>query len=238
MLDLLRATADAPGAFEEAFSTESPFRGGILLHGFGANAEDLAPLAPLFPVREQWLLPHAPGQLEWGGMLYGRAWFPREKREIEAAMTGAYFNRLREQDPPGLSDSAQELLKLAEAHRLDWSDTLIGGFSQGAMVAVEVALSAPTPPKAVLLFSGSLIAESRWARLAGELAERGATPERFFQSHGNSDQVLPYDEGRALFDLLEEAGWRGSFVSFRGGHEIPSDVVREAHRQLYGEIHS
>jgi phospholipase/carboxylesterase len=231
VLDLLRATADAPGAFEEAFSPESPFAAGILLHGFGANANDLAPLAPLFPVRKVWLFPHAPGQIDWGGMLYGRAWFPREQREMEAAMTGAYFNSLREQDPPALSDSAREVLELAEAHNLDWEKTLLGGFSQGAMVAVEVALASPTPPKGVLLFSGSLIAEERWARL---LRERGERPQRFFQSHGQSDQVLPYNEGRALFDLLEGAGWQGSFVSFRGGHEIPPDVVREAHGQLYG----
>lgn len=234
MLEALRATAGAPGGFGEAFSGQSPFQGGILLHGFGANGNDLASLAPLFPVREEWLFPHAPGQIEWGGMLYGRAWFPREPREMEAAMTGAYFNRLREQDPPGLADSAREVLELAEAHRLDWSETLLGGFSQGAMVAVEVALSAPAPPKGVLLFSGSLIAEERWNGVAEKLAERGWRPERFFQSHGQSDQILPYDEGRALFELLQKAGWEGSFAAFRGGHEIPPDVVREAHGELFG----
>lgn len=235
MLELLRATAESPGAFGDAFSGGSPFQGGVLLHGFGANGNDLAPLGPLFPVRETWLFPHAPGQLEWGGMLYGRAWFPREEREMEAAMTGAYFNRLREQDPPGLAESAREVLELAEAHGLDWSETLLGGFSQGAMVAVEVALSAPKPPKGVVLFSGSLIAERRWSSVVGELADRGERPERFFQSHGKSDQVLPYDEGKALFELLRQAGWEGSFVAFRGGHEIPPDVVREAHGELFGQ---
>ncbi|MFP4302395.1 MAG: alpha/beta hydrolase [Spirochaetaceae bacterium] len=233
MLDLIHATVGSPGAFDEAFDPSAPFGAGIMLHGFGATGDDLAPLSPLFPVREQWLFPHAPGQIEWGGMLYGRAWFPREKRAMEAAMTGAYFNGLREQDPPGLSEAAGEVFELAEAHGVAWEETLLGGFSQGAMVAVEVALRAPTPPKGLLLFSGSLIAEKRWSVSAEELSRAGGRRGRFFQSHGKSDQILPFEEGRALFELLRSAGWEGSFVGFRGGHEIPPEVAREAYHQLY-----
>lgn len=233
MLDLIYASAKEPGAFVEAFDQNAPFAAGIVLHGFGASGDDLASLSPLFPVREQWLFPHAPGQIEWGGMLYGRAWFPREKRAMESAMSGAYFSGLREQDPPGLSDAAVEVLELAQAKGLDWQETLLGGFSQGAMVAVEVAIRAPKPPKALLLFSGSLIAEERWSLAGEELGRTGRRPKAFFQSHGKSDQVLPFEEGRALFDLLQRAGWKGSFVGFRGGHEIPPDVVREAHQELY-----
>jgi phospholipase/carboxylesterase len=233
VLDVIHATSESPGAFGEAFDHTSPFAAGVMLHGFGASGDDLAPLSPLFPVREQWLFPHAPGQIEWGGMLYGRAWFPREARAMEAAMTGAYFNGLREQDPPGLSNAAVELFELAEAHGLDWEETLLGGFSQGAMVAVEVAIRAPKPPKGLLLFSGSLIAEERWSSSAEELSRARKRPGVFFQTHGTSDQILPFEEGRALFDLLQSAGWKGSFVGFRGGHEIPPDVVREAHQQLY-----
>ena len=233
VLDLIRSTVDAAGALGDAFDGESPFEAGVLLHGFGANGEDLTSLSPLFPVRRLWLFPHAPAQLDWGGMVQGRAWFPREPRELEEAMTGVYFSRLREQDPSGLADSAEELLATARAEGVEWSRTILGGFSQGAMVALEVALRAPEPPKALLLFSGSLIAEERWRREAERVAEAGRAPNLFFQSHGNSDYILPYPEGRGLFGLLRAAGWEGSFVSFNGGHEIPPDVVREAHRLLY-----
>ena len=233
MLDLITATTEDPGSFSDAFDGASPFENGILLHGFGAGGADLAALGPLFPVQRRWIFPHAPAEIGWGGMLYGRAWFPRDPQEIQDAMTGVYFKELRGHDPPGLSDSAEEVLELAEAHDVDWSTTLLGGFSQGAMVAVEAALRAPMPPKGVVLFSGALIAEDRWNRAAEELRSGKRGPERFFQSHGKSDQVLPFDEGHALFELLERAGWQGSFVAFRGGHEIPSEVAREAYQSLY-----
>lgn len=233
MIDAIAVNRDDPKSSADSFDTESPYAAGVLLHGFGASGDDLASLAPLFPVRDQWLFPHAPEELNFGGTVYGRAWFPREPRALEMALTGAYFANLREQDPPGLTEAATEVLELAAYYRLPWGETILGGFSQGAMVAVEVALRAPTPPKALLIFSGALIAAERWRSAAGGAAAEGRLPSTFLQSHGKEDAILPYTEGRGLFDLLRDGGWEGGFVAFSGGHEIPPDVVREAHRVLY-----
>mgnify|MGYP006272713555 CR=1 FL=1 len=233
MLDAIFVHREEPKNLADAFDLRSPYAAGVLLHGFGASGEDLASLAPLFPVRDRWLFPHAPEALSFGGAVYGRGWFPRDPRAMEAALTGAYFSGLGEQDPPGLSQAASEVLEVADYHALNWGEAILGGFSQGAMVAVEVALRAPEPPKALLLFSGSIIAAERWKGAAAEAAEAGALPSTFVQSHGTEDAVLPYQQGRALFDLLRGAGWNGGFLSFSGGHEIPPDVVREAHRVLY-----
>lgn len=222
-------TPEKARGLESAFDEESPFETGLLLHGFGATAEDLIPLARSFPVRRKWIFPQAPQELRWGGSLMGRAWFPRRQEELESAMSGAYFAELSERDPDGLASSAAALLELLQQEGVRLEESLVGGFSQGAMVSVELLLQAPAPVKGALLFSAALLARSRWTGSAPETSG----PGRFVQSHGSEDTILPYEEGRALYELLDGSGWRGGFLSFRGGHEIPRDVVAEAKAALY-----
>lgn len=46
-----------------------------------------------------------------------------------------------------------------------------------------------------------------------------------FQSHGREDRILPFEGGRALAHLLEEAGLAVRFVPFDGDHEIPFEAL-------------
>lgn len=212
---------------------------GCLLHGFGANANDLVGLAPVLGGARRWVFPHAPVPITVAGMSYGRAWFPRESETIEQAVSGSYFRDLRALQPDGLRDAATMVRDMIDKMKIPWDRLVLGGFSQGAMVSAEVIRqgfadpSLPLP-KTVLLFSGSLIAEEWWADLS--LVHPGVdTPPHvdrrriaIFQSHGTADSVLPFQEGQALATTLTQAGCDLTFLSFDDGHTIPLEVCQKA----------
>lgn len=194
----------------------------VVLHGFGADADDLVPLGrTLDPSgRLDWHFVRAPLALQYGDVACGRAWFPDTAQEMMLAMQGSYFQNLAQLDPPGLQRSAQQVLEYIDRHDLVHRTLFVGGFSQGAMVALECVLQAAQPPAGLFLLSGGLIAAARTARQA-----RAGTGCRFVQSHGTTDPILAYSSARALYDMLRDAGWRGDFIRFDGDHTVPDQVT-------------
>jgi phospholipase/carboxylesterase len=100
---------------------------------------------------------------------------------------------------------------------------VLGGFSQGAMLALDVALHRARPPAGLLLMSGTLVNEAAWRP---RLASLRGVP--VLQSHGRADGLLPYVAAEVLRDRLRAAGAAVEWVPFLGGHEIPPIVVATA----------
>jgi phospholipase/carboxylesterase len=98
---------------------------------------------------------------------------------------------------------------------------VLGGFSQGAMLATDITLRDPRPLAGLVILSGTLLAEDVWRPLMP--ARKGL---RVFQSHGTSDPILPYVIAERLRDALAAAGLDVAFQSFDDGHGIPPDVLR------------
>jgi len=208
---------------------------GCLLHGFGASANDLIGVAPAIGGARRWIFPHASVPISVAGMSYGRAWFPRETDTLQQALFGTYFQNLRTLEPQGLPVAAHAVRELLTARGVDWDTLILGGFSQGAMVTAEILRqgleNAALPlPRAAVLFSGALIAERWWTDLDGSTDLARSVP--VFQSHGRSDGILPLEEGRALGDVLRDAGFPITAAEFDGGHAIPPGVLHEAARFL------
>jgi len=103
------------------------------------------------------------------------------------------------------------------------------GFSQGAQLALDVALAADPPVDRVGALSGALLADSLPAL-------RAAAPPlpAVFVSHGRTDRVLPFDGAKSVQGLLAQRGYAVTFIPFAGGHEIPADVVAALGRFLSG----
>lgn len=202
-------------AVEFPASAEAPTI--ICLHGFGADMRDLSGLALELdlkgPVR--WVFPNGPMGLQGGG----RAWFPISEDRLAGYERGEGAFDLSGLRPPGMDEARDGVLALVAALEVPWDRVIVGGFSQGAMLAVELALAAPTAPRGAFLLSGNLVDSSG-------LAERGPARKglTFFQSHGNQDPILGFDGAQKLFEALNAAGWFGEFVEFRGGHAIPRPV--------------
>ena len=189
----------------------------IVLHGFGANAANISPVADLFDseLRYNWLFPEAPLALTGYNDPQVRAWFPDDHELQQAALAGHYFNTISAVDPPGLPEAAQQVVHLIEALSIDSQETILGGFSQGAMVALEIIATQLCAPRGALIFSGALTAFNRWQE-----GLKKSPPTPFLQSHGRYDQALSYQDGHALYQLLTKNRFEGRFISFEGGHEI------------------
>ncbi len=190
----------------------------MCLHGYGADRRDLAPLAEELqterPIR--WLFPDAPEVLDWGG----RAWFPIDVAAFEEGQRTGTPRDLSLKEPEGLEWAREELQRFIQALGVSWENIILMGFSQGAMLAVDLALRAAAPPAGVVILSGTLVDEKTTAALAPR--KKGLS---FFQSHGSVDPILGFAQARALEKVLIEAGWKGQLRRFEGGHTIPAEIL-------------
>jgi phospholipase/carboxylesterase len=198
----------------------------VLMHGFGAPVEDLVPLARVLDVPREvrFAFPEAPMDLGPQAM-GGRAWWQIDMGRIQReAMSGHPTDRSREV-PDGLAEAHAAIVEtLGELGRaLSPSRLLLGGFSQGSMLACDVAMRTEIPLAGLIVFSGTLIAMDEWAPTA---ARRKGLPTVI--SHGQSDPILPFGGSERLRDFLKDAGLDVRFVPFRGGHEIPSTALDAA----------
>lgn len=198
----------------------------VLLHGFGAPGDDLAPLWRTLaaPPGTRFVFPEAPLELGPLGFPGGaRAWWfldlearlrrqalgePRDEAEVPEGLAGARAAVDR------MLDDVQGELRPAPGK------LVLGGFSQGAMLSLDVALRTPRALAGLVLLSGTHIAAREWAPL---LEGRRGLP--VFMSHGQSDELLPFAVSEALRDTLVASGLPVQWVAFRGGHGIAPSVV-------------
>jgi phospholipase/carboxylesterase len=162
----------------------------ILCHGLGADAFDLIDLAPSW----QHACPdalfasvHAPFHHDSG---FGRQWWSVADRSplvVEAGIRAATPHL------HGFIDAELARLELpADAYA-------IMGFSQGAMMALFTGLRRPVGSRAILAFSGALIAPDT---LAAELANRAPV----LLVHGEADEAVPVSRSREAEATLIAAG--------------------------------
>lgn len=192
----------------------------VCLHGYGADMRDLAPLAPEIPVERpvRWIFPNGPETLEWGG----RAWFPIDVAAFEEAQRTGKPRNLSGGEPEGMAQSRLELQAFLEALDVPWEQLVPMGFSQGAMMAVDLAMRAPKAPAGVAILSGTFV--DRKSVLALAPKKKGLP---FFQSHGSVDPILGFQEALKLEGALKAAGWKGELRRFEGGHGIPPELLPE-----------
>jgi phospholipase/carboxylesterase len=187
----------------------------ILLHGFGAPGDDLVDLARYLAAPARFVFPAAPITLP-GVYGEGRAWWPLDLGKLDAQLRSG--KRDFSEIPEGLADARARVSQLVDHYA--GKRVVLGGFSQGAMLALDVALHREAPLAGVVLLSGTLIAEPEWAPLFSRMA---GVP--VFMAHGRRDPLLPFAIAELLRDRLIAAGANVEWHAFDGGHEIPQRVV-------------
>jgi phospholipase/carboxylesterase len=198
----------------------------ILLHGFGAPGDDLVPLAEVIdaPAGTRWLFPEGPLplSLDFGD---SRAWWIIDFARIQADRAAGRVRDLSMEIPNGLALARARLSgflnALPQSLAVDYKHTVIGGFSQGAMVTCDAVLHSDHPFAGLVQLSGNLLAQPVWNPL---MPERRGLP--VFQSHGAQDDILAHAGAERLRDGLVQSGLDVEWHSFRGGHEIPESVLR------------
>lgn len=202
----------------------------VLFHGYGASMRDLYGIGEALKnhVSADWFFPDGPISVPLGPMMEGRAWFPIDMAELETAMHMGEHRKFSDKSSKEFDQSQKLAIEFLKEISTKYEKLIIGGFSQGAMLASHVFCAVNTC--ALALFSGTLIDKPS---LETKLVE--ANEIKFFQSHGASDPLLEYSQARDLFNLLEAKGLKGEFVSFEGGHEIPPAAL-EGFLKLYKNV--
>jgi phospholipase/carboxylesterase len=190
----------------------------ILLHGYGADGNDLIGLAPVLgPLMPDTIFyaPNAPQPCE--GNPFGYQWFPVSRLDPALALAGA------RSAAPTVDAFLDE--KMAE-HGLDESKTCLIGFSQGTMMALHVGLRRPKPLAGIVGFSGMLAGPEV---LAAEIKSRPPV----LLAHGDSDEMLPHVLSQRAAEVLQQNGIKSRLHISQGvGHGIDETALSLAARFL------
>ena len=209
----------------------------VLCHGFGAPGDDLVGLASGIdaPPGTVMLFPEALHGLRdlTGQPMFGdaRAWWMIDFARLERAIATGELRDLSGDVPEGLDDARAALDAMLDelARTQPLGRLVLGGFSQGSMLSLDLALRRPERELAgLVLLSGTMIAEREWSPRMP--ARKGL---RVFQSHGRSDPILPFSIAERLRDALTAAGLELTFDPFAGPHTITPQNLERLSRWLH-----
>ena len=191
-----------------------PARGGaassliVILHGWGADASDLADLA--YPVSLRFpgaafFVPDAPEVCSMNPM--GRQWFNLDDLENGPLVAAAVIL-------PCLADACDAL-------DLGMDAVALTGFSQGGMMSLHCGLGMAPAPAAIVSFSGALLQPV-------SIIDNPA-PAAVMIVHGTDDQVVPFSSMDRALEVLAARGITVETVARPGlGHGIDSEALNAA----------
>ena len=203
----------------------------LVFHGYGADAFDLFPLHEVISLKNplNWIFPQGTIEVPVGPGWTGRGWWNIDIAQIQRDAAQGVERDLSQESNPQLTTTRQKVLAAIETMKVPWSQIILGGFSQGAMLAVDLYLHAPQNPRGLFLWSSALVNKTEWkARTQSEefkSRQKEIPHPTFFQSHGTQDSVLTLKNGQRLEGFLQSLGMKGKLNSFVGGHEIPPQII-------------
>jgi phospholipase/carboxylesterase len=186
----------------------------IALHGWGASAHDLLGLSPVLHRGEAVVLcPQGPVEIQLGPGMVGYGWFPIR---TDGPQDPAEFRKGR--------DLLAAWIDAAVArYPVDRRKTVLMGFSQGGVMAYDLALRDPER------FAG-LVALSSWLPepLAASI-ERRPEHERLpaLVVHGTRDDLIPVDRARESLDRLRALAVPATYREHEMAHELRPEALRD-----------
>lgn len=183
----------------------------IMLHGFGANMQDLLFLAPAISTTGYiYLCPNAPLRFDMGLGRVGFGWTPPRDEATPDDLERA------EDRLSGFFDVMLDELKVTPG------EALLLGFSQGGAMTYRCGLSRPET------FCG-LVALSASAHDPEELSQRlpDHRDQPIFAAHGRFDRPESLERAQATQRFLRSEGYQPDYREYNMGHEIPAVVLRD-----------
>ncbi len=177
----------------------------VALHGWGANAEDLAPLATYFNLPDyHFFFPDAPFPHNYTDN--GKMWYDFES-----------MSQNFQSDDSSLLHSRELLIKwlqdLPKNTGISWEKTILLGFSQGGAMTFDVGLKLPLA--GLVILSGYIHPI--------EFTIDYAPP--ILMIHGLQDAIIPIARAKNNNNTLLEQGFNVQFRTFNMGHEITFPVI-------------
>jgi phospholipase/carboxylesterase len=185
----------------------------VLMHGRGVDERDLLPLLNLIDP-ERRLLGICPGGPITDQPPGGRHWYVIERvGHPEPRSFHASYERL-----------GGFLGRLLSEHGVEWERTLLGGFSQGTVMAFALGLGEGRPrPAGILALSGFIPSVEGWSpdpELAAGLP--------VFLAHGVHDPIISIDFALSARETLERLGADLIYHETPAGHAIDPRLLPEA----------
>jgi phospholipase/carboxylesterase len=180
----------------------------VALHGWGANADDLAEIAPMLRLDNyQFIFPEAP--FPHPNAPNGKMWYDLQDFEAKAGL-------------PKSQDLLVEFLQALPEHTgLPLAKTILLGFSQGGAMTLDIGSRFPLA--GLVCLSGYL---------HGEL-KVGSIPPVLI-AHGRQDYVVPIAAARSTHDRLLSLGATVYYQEYDMGHEIRPQVLARIREFVLG----
>ena len=193
----------------------------LLLHGFGANEDDLFSLAPYVDGRFLVISPRAPVPLSpvshaWFNLGFSTEGIVLDPREVDQARAA-----LR-----------QFIGEVVAGYGADPTAVYLLGFSQGAMIGLSLALLHPELVAGVVALSGRALPET--IAMIPDRTRLAGLP--ILLSHGTTDVVLPIHHGRETRRLLSELPVELTYREYPIGHEISYDLLQDVNAWLTQQL--
>lgn len=193
----------------DGYNSERDYPMVVLLHGFGANMDDLAGLCPAID-REGYLYacPNAPMSFQIGIGITGYGWTPpRGHGTVEDARRSSEM----------LNTFFDEVMK---QYNVAPGRVILGGFSQGGGMTYRCGLGKPDVFAGLAALSSTMPGAEE---LKPILPEQRTQP--IFIAHGIYDELAPVAVGREAKAFLEDAGYQPQYKEYPIRHEISQEVL-------------
>ena len=175
----------------------------VMIHGRGADMNDLADLAPMLDAAGgcRFVFPNAPKPFEpYPGMAMGWTWFEGWPPAHESVV-----------------ESRAEMLRFFEEITRKYptpeGKLVIAGFSQGALMSLDSGLRTDLKLAGIICMSGGLYEHD-----LPDLRTRVGLPVLI--AHGSADDVVPVNYARRARRVLEDAGLVVEYHEYPMGHQV------------------
>lgn len=180
----------------------------VILHGWGANAQDVASLVPLLNLGNYYVLcPNGPLPHPYDPM-FGRMWYSFGQMPTFPVAAN-----------DGLADSRKILTdwlrSLEGSTGIPLTKTVLAGFSQGGAMTLDVGLDLP--------LAGLVSLSGYWHQ---NVQHAGDQFPPVMMAHGLQDTVVPISAARDARDRLLKLGVNLEYQEFEMGHDIRPEVLQ------------
>lgn len=180
----------------------------ILLHGRGANEDDLLGLASYLDPRFLIISVRAPFEFPFGGY----TWYDlHEVGAPELRQFNESYQRL-----------SQFIEDVRQQYPVDPAQIFLLGFSMGSVMAYALSLTKPEMVKGIVAHSGYVPENTplkfQWSKLAGL---------SFFVAHGTHDPVIGVDFGRRAQQLLSTTEADLTYKEYPIGHQVSEESLTD-----------
>jgi phospholipase/carboxylesterase len=175
----------------------------IVMHGRGADANDLADLAPMMDDGYRFVFPNAAKKFEpMPGYSFGFSWFDGWPPEGDSIV-----------------ESRIQMLalidELAGRYPTPEGKIIVAGFSQGGMLALDVGFRTAQKIAGIVVMSGAIF--------EGDPPPLRTLPVLLV--HGTEDDMIPLFSAQRTRFVLEENGLRPEYHEFPMGHNVTPESV-------------